>query len=53
MNPESDVTATHLKPGDPAPEFSLPDQNREVHALKNYRGKPILLYFYLKDDTSG
>lgn len=36
-----------------APAFSLPDQDGQVHALKEYRGKWVLLYFYPKDDTPG
>lgn len=40
-------------PGSPAPDFSLPDQDRKVHALKDYLGKWLLLYFYPNDDTPG
>jgi peroxiredoxin Q/BCP len=36
-----------------APEFSLSDQKREIHTLKQYLGKKVLLYFYPKDDTPG
>lgn len=36
-----------------APAFSLPDQDGKMHALKDYRGKWVLLYFYPKDDTPG
>lgn len=39
--------------GSPAPDFSLPDQNSEMHSLSDYRGKYILLYFYPKDMTPG
>lgn len=28
-----------LKPGTKAPDFELPDQNGEMHTLKEYRGK--------------
>ena len=42
-----------LETGTKAPEFSLPDQNGEIHTLKNYTGKKLLLYFYPKDNTSG
>lgn len=41
------------KIGDPAPEFSLPDEDEKVHHLGNYRGQTVLLYFYPKDDTPG
>lgn len=36
-----------------APEFSLPDQNGEIHTLSRHRGKWLILYFYPKDDTPG
>lgn len=42
-----------IKIGNKAPEFKLPDQNGEIHTLKQYLGKKVLLYFYPKDDTPG
>ena len=42
-----------INPGQKAPAFSLPDQTGKPHALKDYAGKPVVLYFYPKDDTSG
>jgi peroxiredoxin Q/BCP len=39
--------------GQPAPAFSLPDQQGTVHSLKDYAGAPVVLYFYPKDDTPG
>jgi thioredoxin-dependent peroxiredoxin len=39
--------------GVPAPNFKLPDENGEPHELKEYIGKPVVLYFYPKDDTPG
>ena len=39
--------------GTKAPEFSLPDQNGELHTLEEYRGRKVILYFYPKDNTSG
>lgn len=36
-----------------APDFSLPDQNGEMHTLKKYKGKWLILYFYPRDDTPG
>jgi peroxiredoxin Q/BCP len=42
-----------LAPGDPAPDFSLPDQTGRIHTLGDYRGRWLLLYFYPKDDTPG
>lgn len=39
--------------GTKAPDFTLPDQGGKEHALSDYRGKWVLLYFYPKDDTPG
>ena len=44
---------TKVKVGGKAPELKLADQNGEVHTLKQYLGKKVLLYFYPKDDTPG
>lgn len=42
-----------LRVGQTAPVFSLPDQDGNIHQLKDYRGGWVLLYFYPKDDTPG
>lgn len=42
-----------LEIGTKAPDFELPDQNGTLHALKDYRGKKVLLYFYPRDNTPG
>jgi thioredoxin-dependent peroxiredoxin len=42
-----------IEPGRPAPAFSLPDQAGRLHSLADYAGRPVVLYFYPKDDTSG
>ncbi len=39
--------------GTKAPEFTLPDQNGEMHSLSDYRGRKVILYFYPKDMTAG
>jgi len=39
--------------GKKAPAFSLKDQSGETHKLSDYAGKPVVLYFYPKDDTPG
>lgn len=39
--------------GDRAPDFSLPSDDGTSIALKDFRGKNVVLYFYPKDDTSG
>lgn len=45
----------HAQPkvGEPAPAFSLTDQNGKSHTLAGYSGKWLVLYFYPKDDTPG
>lgn len=42
-----------LKVGDAAPAFSAPTQTGETVSLADLRGKPVVLYFYPKDDTPG
>ena len=42
-----------LEVGTKAPEFTLPDQNGEMHSLSDYRGQKVVLYFYPKDSTPG
>lgn len=42
-----------LKIKSKTPEFSLPDQEGKMHALEDYVGKWVALYFYPKDDTPG
>ena len=42
-----------IEPGTKAPDFSLPDQDGTTHRLSDYRGRPVVLFFYPKDDTSG
>ncbi|OIQ79084.1 putative peroxiredoxin bcp [mine drainage metagenome] len=39
--------------GHPAPAFALPDQNGKIHALQDYAGQWVVLYFYPRDDTPG
>ncbi|HEU5468460.1 MAG TPA: peroxiredoxin [Steroidobacteraceae bacterium] len=39
--------------GSPAPAFELPDQAGKTHALSDYQGKWVVLYFYPKDNTPG
>lgn len=42
-----------LQVGDRAPDFSLPDQNGQTVSLSQFAGRPVVLYFYPKDDTPG
>jgi peroxiredoxin Q/BCP len=39
--------------GDPAPTFTLPDQNGNARTLDEFRGRWLVLYFYPRDDTPG
>ncbi len=42
-----------LEVGVKAPEFTLPDQNGDMHSLSDYRGQKVILYFYPRDNTAG
>ena len=42
-----------IEEGKKAPPFSLKDQAGKTHSLKDYAGRPVVLYFYPKDDTPG
>ncbi len=39
--------------GQPAPDFTLPDQDGQSVSLSQFRGKPVVVYFYPKDATPG
>ncbi len=42
-----------LLEGKKAPDFSLKGSDGKTHKLSDYAGKPVVLYFYPKDDTPG
>lgn len=42
-----------LSIGTQAPDFTLPDQNGQLHSLSDFRGQKVILYFYPKDNTAG
>lgn len=42
-----------LTSGIPAPDFELLDDTSIPRRLSSFRGKPVILYFYPKDDTPG
>jgi len=42
-----------ISSGIQAPEFSLQDETGKNRSLANFRGHPVVLYFYPKDDTPG
>jgi thioredoxin-dependent peroxiredoxin len=42
-----------IEEGKPAPTFTLPSDTGQEISLESLRGKPVVLYFYPKDDTPG
>lgn len=42
-----------LEEGDVAPDFDLPADGGERLKLKSFRGQPVVVYFYPRDDTAG
>ena len=44
---------THLKPGDPAPDFAAPATDGSVLRLADFRGRKLVMYFYPMDSTPG
>lgn len=60
--PASTSVRTHREPsmnepgpgvGAMAPDFALPDEQGAELRLSELRGRPVVLYFYPRDDTSG
>ena len=44
---------THLKPGDPAPDFAAPATDGGILRLEDFRGRKLVMYFYPMDSTPG
>ena len=42
-----------IEEGKPAPDFELESDSGATVRLSDFRGKPVVLYFYPKDDTPG
>jgi peroxiredoxin Q/BCP len=42
-----------IEPGKKAPAFSLKDQDGKTHRLADYAGRPVVLFFYPRDNTPG
>ena len=42
-----------LQIGEPAPDFTLPDQDGTAVKLSQFKGQRVVIYFYPKDDTPG
>jgi peroxiredoxin Q/BCP len=51
--PGGGLVMAELKVGDKAPDFNLPVDGGAMLKLSSLRGKPVVVYFYPKDDTSG
>jgi peroxiredoxin Q/BCP len=42
----SDYHDSMVKPGDDAPDFELPDQDGRAVKLSDFKGTPVVVYFY-------
>jgi thioredoxin-dependent peroxiredoxin len=49
----NDYAAKVVTEGEPAPDFTATSDAGEQVSLSDFRGKPVVLYFYPKDDTPG
>jgi peroxiredoxin Q/BCP len=49
----TDTTSVRLSPGDPAPDFTLPDAEGKPVALSSYRGRRVIVYCYPAALTPG
>ncbi len=47
------ISSMSVEEGKKAPDFTLPDQEGNPVSLSGLRGKPVVLYFYPKDNTPG
>jgi len=45
--------SARLSPGDPAPDFTLPDADGKQVSLADYRGRRVIVYFYPAAMTPG
>ncbi len=52
-DPSSEYAPTMIEAGTTAPDFELPDQEGDPVSLSDFRGSPVVLYFYPKADTPG
>jgi thioredoxin-dependent peroxiredoxin len=51
--PHGSFYVSLIDSGRKAPAFTLNDQDGKTHTLSDYAGRPVILYFYPKDDTPG
>jgi peroxiredoxin Q/BCP len=49
----TDTASVRLSPGDPAPDFTLPDADGNPVSLASYRGRRVIVYFYPAALTPG
>ena len=49
----TDTASVRLSPGDPAPDFTLPDAEGKPVALSSYRGRRVIVYCYPAALTPG
>jgi cytochrome oxidase Cu insertion factor (SCO1/SenC/PrrC family) len=47
------AAARELRVGDPAPDFTLLDQNRQPVTLSSFRGRPVQVAFYVYAFSGG
>ena len=52
-NRSGDYAALVVSEGEPAPDFTATTDAGERVSLSDFRGRPVVLYFYPKDDTPG
>jgi thioredoxin-dependent peroxiredoxin len=50
---DTEVPDQRLAPGDPAPDFTLPDADGNEVSLSSFRGKRVIIYFYPAAMTPG
>jgi peroxiredoxin Q/BCP len=50
---DGDYSAWVVSEGEPAPDFTATTDGGERVSLSDFRGRPVVLYFYPKDDTPG
>ena len=50
---ETDVAPVRLSPGDPAPDFTLPDADGNLVSLSSHRGRRVIVYCYPAALTPG
>jgi len=46
-------TLVELRPGDPAPDFSLPGSDDRTYRLNDLKGQPVVIAWFPKAFTGG